>query len=255
MSSAIRRLIVNADDLGRTTGINQGVAEAHAKGIVTSATLMVNYPAALDVPELSRDHPRLGIGLHVALTGGASTLPASEIPSLLDAGGTLPAKPEGLASLDPDPAHVLAEARAQLARFRGILGRLPTHFDSHHHSHNVPAVFDAIVTLAQENDRPMRSTSPEMTERLRAAGVKTTDRFVDSFFGEGATLATLDRVLLDLEPGVTEIMCHPAYVDDELRSTSGYAVPREGERRALQNNELRPTLQTLGIRLVSFEAL
>ncbi len=248
-------LIVNADDLGRTAGINCGIAEAHADGIVSSATLMVNYPAAREVGKLSKENPRLGIGLHVALTGGAAALPAARVRSLVDANGRLPAKPEDLATRSPDPAEVLAEARAQLERFQEIMARLPTHFDTHHHSHTVPAVFEAVVMLARETARPMRSTSPQMAEQLRRRGVKTPDRFVDAFFGEGATEDTLERVLRDLESGATELMCHPAYVDDELRSSSGYAVAREAERRALLSRRVRDTIESAGIRLVSFAEL
>jgi len=128
--STQKRLIVNADDLGRTPGINAGIFEAHDKGVVTSATLMVNYPAASAVAELSRSAPGLGIGLHVALTGGPSALPPEQIPSLLDASGHLPAKPEGLGGARLE--HVLLEARAQLRRFRELMGRDPSHLDSHH---------------------------------------------------------------------------------------------------------------------------
>src|SRR5262245_19132756 len=110
-----RRLIVNADDLGRTPGINRGVVAAHRHGIVSSATLMVNYAAAAEVKTLARQHPGLGIGLHLALTGGPSTLPPERIPSLVDGNGRLPAKPEG--HKNPSPEETLAEAEAQLARF------------------------------------------------------------------------------------------------------------------------------------------
>lgn len=254
-TSAEKLLIVNADDLGRTAGINRGIAEAHAKGLVSSATLMVNYPAAREVADLSREHPRLGIGLHIQLTGGVAVSDPQKIPSLFDTTGALAAKPEGLAAIAPKADEVLLEVRAQLQLFREIMGRLPTHFDTHHHSHEVPAVLDVVMTLARETGRPMRSSSAEMTKRVREAGIKTSDRFIDAFFGDGATVDTLDKVLRELEGGVTELMCHPAYVDDELRSSSGYAEPREAERRALQNNELRAAIQSLGIRLVTFEAL
>src|SRR5207245_4475111 len=116
--------------------------EAHQRGIVTSATMMVNYPAAAEAAVLARENPRLGLGLHVALTGGPSALPPERIPSLLDDRDALPPKPDGLRRAEP--AEVLAEARAQLERFQELMGRLPTHFDSPHHSHRtVPAVFDA----------------------------------------------------------------------------------------------------------------
>lgn len=245
-----KRLIVNADDLGRTPGINRGILEAHRRGIVTSATLMVNYPAAEEAATIARDNPGLGIGLHVQLTGGPSALPPERLQSMVDALGRLPSKPEGL--LGPDPAEVLAEARAQLARFQSILGRLPTHFDSHHHSHRTAAVLEALVTLGRETGRPVRNASPEMAARLRREGIKTTDRFVEDFFDDDATLEGLLGILRRLQPGATELMCHPAVVDDELRAGSGYAEPRTRELEVLTREEAKGAVREEGIELVHF---
>jgi len=248
-----RRLIVNADDLGRTPGINRGVFEAHQRGIVTSATLMVNFPAASPAAALAAESPRLGIGLHLALTGSVPTLPAAAVPSLVDPGGRLPAKPEGLAGADP--REILAEARAQLRRCRALLGRLPTHLDSHHHSHRWPAVLDAVVAIAHETGRPVRAASPEVRERLRREGIATTDHFSEDFYGEGATLDGLVRILGGLPDGTTEIMCHPAVVDPELRSGSGYAEPRAVELAVLTDPRVRRIVELEGIRLIHFGEL
>lgn len=245
-----KRLIVNADDLGRTPGINSGIFEAHLKGVVTSATLMVNYPAAAAVAELSRGAPALGIGLHVALTGGPSTLPPEQIPSLVDGAGHLPPKPEGLEGARLE--HVLLEARAQLKLFRKLMGREPTHLDSHHHSHRLPVVLDALVTLAWETGLPVRNASPETLRRLRAEDIPTTDHFVETFFDAGVSLPNLLQILDAVPPGTTEIMCHPAHVDDELRRTSSYAAVRERELAVLTDREVRQALQALGIRLATF---
>lgn len=249
----MRRLIVNADDLGRTRGINAGVARAHAEGIVTSATLMVAYPAAREVAALSAAHPRLGIGLHVALTGGPPLLPPARLRSLVDAGGRLPARPEGLAGADP--AEIAAEARAQLERFRELLGRLPTHLDSHHHSHRLPAVLDALTALAREHGLPVRAASAGVAERLRQEGLRTTRTFVEDFFGEQATLPTLERVLARLPPGTSELMCHPAVVDDELRASSGYAAPRDQELAVLASPAALAAVRAAGVELAHFGEL
>jgi predicted glycoside hydrolase/deacetylase ChbG (UPF0249 family) len=249
-----KKLIVNADDLGRTEGINEGIFDAHRRGIVTSATVMVNYPAARRVAVLSRDSPALGIGLHVVLSGGAPALPPEQVRSMVDANGRLPTKPGGLAAADR--AEVLAEVRAQLKRFREIMGRDPTHFDSHHHSHReVPAVFDAMLTLAWETGLPVRSTSATMADQLRREGVPTPDHFVEEFYGEGATLNDLIGIVEDLPAGTSELMCHPAVVDEELRLTSGYVEPRTRELDVLTNVAVRQAVQRSGIRLISYGQL
>jgi predicted glycoside hydrolase/deacetylase ChbG (UPF0249 family) len=253
MTIMATRLIVNADDLGRTRGINAGIATAHRAGIVTSATLMVNYPAAAEVRALAAANPALGIGLHVQLTGGPAQLPAARLPSLVGRDGLLPPKPEGLG--EADPAEVLAEVRAQLVRFRELLGRDPSHFDSHHHSHRVGAVFAAVVAVARETGRPVRLADAQMGPLLRREGIATSDRFEEGFFDSAATLDTLLAIVAKLAEGTTELMCHPAVVDDELRESSSYALPRQRELELLTDPELKDALRARGVELTSFAAL
>ena len=248
--SSDKLLIVNADDLGRTTGINSGIFEAHSNGLVTSATLMVAFPAAVEAASRLDDFPDLGVGLHVALTGVPSILPTERLPSLTDASGRFHAKPEGL--VEPAPEEVLMEARAQFDRFLELTGLLPTHLDSHHHSHRHPVVCDALVTLAAKHDLPIRNSSPEIGSRLRREGVATTDFFVEDFFGEDARLDILIEILGGIRPGITEVMCHPAHVDDELRSTSGYADNRERELEVLTSPQALQAVQDFNLRPVHF---
>ncbi len=249
-SSGNRVLIVNADDLGRTSGINSGIFEAHNDGLVTSATLMVAYAAAEEAASRLDDFPDLGVGLHVALTGGPSILPAERLPSLTDGLGRLPAKPEGL--VQPALEEVMLEARAQFDRFLELTGRLPTHLDSHHHSHRHPVVCEALIALAREHDLPIRNASPDVGELVRRQGVTTTDSFVEDFFGEDAQLGNLIGILGNIRPGVTEIMCHPARVDDELRSSSSYADERDRELEVLTSAPALQAVQELGLRSAHF---
>lgn len=249
----VKRLIVNADDFGRTPGVNRGIVDAHRAGIVTSATLMVNQPAAPEAPALAKANPDLGIGLHVALTGGPPTLPADQIRSLVDGEGRLPSQPEGLQGADS--GEVLAEVRAQLRRFREIMGAFPTHLDTHHHAHRVPAVLEALVAVSWETGLPVRSTSREMRERFRVERIRTADHFVEGFFGDGATLENLIRILSQAELGTTELMCHPAVVDEALKAGSRYAEARSRELSVLTHRDVRQSIQAAGIRLIHFGAL
>jgi predicted glycoside hydrolase/deacetylase ChbG (UPF0249 family) len=253
MKTDERRLIVNADDLGRTQGINDGIFEAHALGLVTSATLMVAYPAAQDAAAHWARYPDFGIGLHVALTGGPPVLAPAQVPSMVDEQGRLPAKPDGLAGAKPE--EVRAEVQAQFDRFRQLTGRLPTHLDSHHHSHRLPVVCEQVIQLAQQWQLPVRKASPEVSQSLRQAEIATTDVFVEDFFGDDATLEVLLRILQELEPGVTEVMCHPAHIDDELRLSSSYVDDRETELTVLTHPEARQALEDGGIHLTHFGKL
>jgi predicted glycoside hydrolase/deacetylase ChbG (UPF0249 family) len=248
--SGAKRLIVNADDFGHTPGINQGVLEAHRRGVVTSATLMVAHPAAASAAALAAEAPSLGVGLHLAFTGGPSVLPAAQLPSLTEQTGGLPSRVDALAAADS--AELVAEARAQVRRFRDLLGRPPTHLDTHHHAHRFPAVLEAIVTLAWETGLPVRSLSAEMRARFARERIPTVDRFVDSFYGDGATLEGLLRVLAGLDLETTELMCHPAVVDDVLRAEGGHSEPMSRELAVLTHQEARHAIQAAGIRLIHY---
>jgi predicted glycoside hydrolase/deacetylase ChbG (UPF0249 family) len=246
-------IIVNADDLGRSVGINDGIFEAHSRGLVTSATLMVGFPAAEDAAQRMALYPDLGVGLHATLTGGAPTLPPKRVPSLVDSDGQLPRRPEALAGVDC--ADVLAELSNQFALFTRLTGRAPTHLDSHHHSHRLPVVLEAIVTLARQHDLPVRRASAEVGHRLRLDRVRTTDAFVERFFGPDATLEALLDILhaiLRGGAGVTEIMCHPGYADDELRRSSTYADAREAELEVLTHPEAFQAIRELELTPVHF---
>lgn len=243
-------LIVNADDLGRTAGINSGVFDAHARGLVSSATLMVNFLAAKEMTAELQNYPDLGVGLHVALTRGKPTLSPEQVSSLVNELGNLPDRPEGLA--EADGGQILDEVRAQLARFEELTGRLPTHLDGHHHVHRIPKVCDALMTVAKETGLPIRNAGPEVEARLGRAGVRTTDGFVERFFGSEARLDVLLEILHRLPPGTTELMCHPAYIDHELRADSSYVEERELELVALTHADARRALEAEGIRLANF---
>src|SRR3954466_16019015 len=82
--SAARRLIVNADDFGRSRSINEAVVRAHREGVLTTASLMVNEPACDEAVALARENPRLGVGLHLSLLCGRSALPPENIPGLVN---------------------------------------------------------------------------------------------------------------------------------------------------------------------------
>lgn len=245
-----RRLVVNADDLGRTPGINDGIFEAHSHGIVSSATLMVGFEAARDAAAQIADHPRLGVGLHVTLTGARPTLPPEEVPSLVDGEGRFAPKPEAIGKIAP--AEVLAEARNQLRLFHELVGRPPTHLDSHHHSHRHPAILEALVELAREHGLPVRRSSPAIARRLSAAGLRTTDAFVERFFDREASVDVLLEILSAAGPGSTEVMCHPGRVDDELRFGSSYSEPREREIAVLCDPAVAAAVRHGGFQLASF---
>jgi predicted glycoside hydrolase/deacetylase ChbG (UPF0249 family) len=251
----VKRLIVNADDFGRTRGVNAGVVEAHIYGIVTSTTVMVLEPAAEEgVADARRRAPRLSLGLHFELTGGG--LPASSpdrIPSLLVDGRFL----RFAVDLPPElPREEIArELDAQIFLFEKMAGVAPSHLDSHHHSALHPSVQPVFAQAALRLGIPARASSSEAREALRSAGVRTPDRFIDSFYGPEATAANLREILLGLAHETTELMCHPGRADERLLSGSSYARERERELALLCHPEVKAAVAEQGIELISFREL
>jgi len=156
----VRRLIVNADDLGLTSGINRAIAEAHARGIVTSATLMANSGAFNEAAALARSltgtTPHFSVGCHVVLVDGDPVLPAQRIPSLMQPGvqngshfrtalGDF-AVASFRRKLQPD--EIEAEAAAQMQRLQ-TAGVALSHFDTHKHVHMFPAVLRPLLRAAR----------------------------------------------------------------------------------------------------------
>ncbi len=229
-----RRLIVNADDFGQSPGVNRGVVQAHEHGIVTSASLMVRWPAAAEAAAYARTRPELSVGLHLDLGEW----------EYVD--GTWRAHYQ---VVDPeDRTAVAEEVTRQLNAFRQLMGRRPTHLDSHQHVHR----YDPVRTrLRRAGDRlgiPVRSFTP----RARYSG---------EFYGQdgrGAPMPhaiTTDALLGLLErlpPGVTELGCHPGYGDD---LTTMYREERAREVESLCDPAVRAAVTGLGIELCSFADL
>jgi hopanoid biosynthesis associated protein HpnK len=148
-----RRLIVNADDFGRSPSINQAVICAHREGILTSASLMVNETGMDAAVRLAKENPRLGVGLHLTLLMGRSALPADKIPGLVNLRGEFSENPVGAGmsyffkrSLRE---QLRAEIHAQFDKFRST-GLPLDHVNGHLHLHLHPAIFRILMEDAEE---------------------------------------------------------------------------------------------------------
>ncbi|MEO8191354.1 MAG: ChbG/HpnK family deacetylase [Acidobacteriota bacterium] len=251
----MKRLIVNADDYGRTAGINQGTIDAHLRGIVSSTTVMILESAAAEGIELAlRTAPRLSLGIHCVLTGGGPPAsPAGRLKTLAPAGvfaRNAEALPETI-----DPEEVRAELSAQIERFESLAGRPPSHLDSHHHSALHPSIQPIFAAIAAERGLPVRASSPAAAAALRDHGLRVPDRFLDGFYAEGATVENLLALISDLPQGTSELMCHPGYPDAALLAGSTYARERVREVDALCDPSVRARLADRGVDLVAFDAL
>jgi len=250
-----RLLIVNADDFGRSAGVNHGIVRAHREGIVTSTTLMTNAPGTAHAATLAATTPGLAIGVHLVLTYARPLLNPSRIRSLVREDGSF-WRPTELLARPIDRREALLEYRAQFARARELVGREPTHVDTHHWVHDHPALSWAICELALETGAAARTHTPEQRDEYRAKGVRTPDHFMREFQHPGhIEVADLLALLLRLDEGVTELMCHPGEPDPELVATSAYARERPIELATLTAPKVRAAIESQGIRLITFADL
>jgi chitin disaccharide deacetylase len=230
-----RILIVNADDFGLAPSVNRGIVAAHERGVVTSTSLMVRGAAAAQAADSARAHPELNVGLHVDLYEWSHR------------GGEWVADYE---VVDPsDAAAVAHEIERQLASFRVLLSRDPTHLDSHQHAHREAPVDAVLGRVADDLGVPLRD---------RDTGI----RYRGDFYGQSGkgepcpdaiTVESLDRIIASLDPGVTELGCHPGERDPELAST--YRDERAAELAVLCDPRARAAIERHGVRLASFAEL
>ena len=244
-----RHLVVNADDLGLTTEVNDGIFDAHERGVLTSASLFANAPATRDAITRLRDLPSLGVGCHLTLVDGRPTLSPDRIPTLVDDDGRFRRswKPFIVACmLGRVSLHeVEHELTAQVCRLVEQGVRL-THLDSHKHVHAYPAIFSIVAHIAARFGIPVLRVPFERGWSLRADArsrwnvryqaalnaatwpwsrrsyevaaslrLQTPD-FAGRHHTGVLTMSVLEEIVRRLRPGVTELMVHPGFVDDEL---------------------------------------
>ena len=224
-----RLLVVNADDLGLSEAVNEGIFHAHAEGVVTSASLMVRQGAAPAAAEAAASHPELAIGLHV------------------DLGEWIYERGEWIQAYlhcdTDDRDAVEAECRAQLERFRALLGGDPTHLDSHQHVHESEPVAGVAAALAAELGVPLRNRA------IRYEGGFYGQSGKGEAFPDGISLERLTAMIRALPPGWTEIGCHPAAGPVP---TSSYDAERQVELRTLCDPSIGEALNVTNVKLCSF---
>lgn len=286
----MRRLIVNADDFGFTSGVNRAIVEAHSRGIVTSSTLMAKGPAFDEAVQLARSAPELSIGCHVVLIDGEPVLPAEEIPSLTVSqrfrDGLKSFAARALTGRISQP-EICREAAAQIQKIQSS-GISVSHVDTHKHTHLFPKILRPVLRAARECGvrairnpfgprLPMRSSElmqrPNLWTRYAETRVLSMfDRKFQSavdeegFVTTDGTLGievtgTLDETLFHaiaecIPEGTWEFVCHPGYNDAELQQArTRLRESREAELRVLTLPAAREVLATKGIELISYRDL
>ena len=246
------KAVFNADDFGYSKGVNLGILEAYAHGVVRSTTIMAGMPGFDHAVGLARENPGLKIGVHLTLTTGKSV--GGAYKTLTDGDGSflrLSEVESRAKSGETDLAEVEAEYEAQIQKVLAA-GIKPDHFDSHHHTHNLPGIVEVFLKLAKKYGVGVRIYDKGLLKG-EYAGVKTTGAFDDTFFNETATAEDLRRILSSHTEDSVEVMCHPAYVDSFVLGSSSYNTQRAIELEVLTSPDIMSFIAGRGIELASFD--
>ena len=218
-----KHVIMNADDFGASAGINRGIIECHARGVVTSTSLMVTGRAVEEAVAMSRDHPALSLGLHWDCWG------------------------EDERKFDlQDLEAVRAEIRRQLEEFERLTGKLPTHLDSHRHAHKGKRVMPVFQAFAGALGIPLRGDG-----RVRSIGGFYAQWEWKVTNLEYVSVPFLQKLLgEEVSEGWNEFSCHPGYASPDFQSV--YLKEREVEVVTLTDPRIRETIAALGLRLASY---
>jgi predicted glycoside hydrolase/deacetylase ChbG (UPF0249 family) len=290
----LRNLIVNADDLGWTAGVNRGIIEGHRGGLITSTSLLANGRAFPDGVCLAKSNPELGVGVHLNLSDGPPTASPALIKSLVNARGEFAGGPESLlirlARRILHTEEVELEWDAQITKICGA-GIRPTHLDGHKHVHMLPGLFETALRLAKKygigairvshEDSKLRAVLSAGKEQKRSvllkqgvqarglkllaldakdlahrAGIATTNYFCGIAQTGVLMREGVERLLEILPEGYTELMCHPGYADEQLlKSNTRLQESRQTELAILTDSGIRKLVATRGIRLINFKDL
>ena len=287
----MKNLIVNADDLAWTDGVNRGIRDAFRGGIVTSTSLLANGAAFPEAVKVAKSAPRLGVGVHLNLSDGVPIADRESVTSLLNDDGDFTDGPESLLLKRARRRLVLDEVEkewdAQIQKVRDS-GIRPTHLDGHKHVHMLPGLFEIALRLARKHGIEAIRVSLEESSlrtalasgsqdrarvvikqgiqaralkvlardaRIQAArmGIATADYFCGIAQTGELTFEGVERLLKNLPEGTTELMCHPGYADEVLQKTATrLQASRRKELEILTDTRIRNLVASQGIRLIDY---
>jgi predicted glycoside hydrolase/deacetylase ChbG (UPF0249 family) len=274
-------LIVNADDFGLTEGINRGIIDGFKDGIITSASLIPTMPAFEHAVKLAKENPDLDIGVHLSLTVGKPCSNSNRLSSICLQGEFMRSYLGVITNICTNRVgteDIKNEMSRQIRKVQGV-GLRVSHIDSHQHIHMVPHIFGLLLELMKEHEIPFLRIPDELVStrmlltvkgwgllilgltakvsrrKVARARVRTARRFLGLSCSEAMSLHDLTQVLESLEPGISELMCHPGYNDDTLGSIYHKPSFREEELAALTHQQTLELVRQRDIRLTNYTAL
>lgn len=280
-----KRIIINADDFGLCSGVNKAVAQGHTDGVLTSATIMANMPAADEAVKIAKRLPSLGVGVHLNLLEGRPISKDACVKCLLNADGQFAFSQFNLSLLSTGWHKIRNAIRAELAdQIQWVIdnGLAPTHLDSHKHIHSFPAIFPVVCESArrfgiaavrftmepkQVSKMPWPLSSKDGKRRAgRIRAMAKINRMQNSHFLKTDALlgvAHLGRIDANFFKAVTlynsartcEVMTHPGLADGTDQSQTQLVQQRKAELEALCSERTRQYFKDAGIKLVHYGEL
>jgi len=287
----VKNLIVNADDLGWTDGVNRGILDAFRGGIVTSTTLLANGAAFAEAVKAAKSAPRLALGVHLNLSDGEPVADRESVISLLNDDGCFASGPESLLWKRARRGLILDEVEeewdAQIQKVRDA-GIRPTHLDGHKHVHMLPGFFEIALRLAKKHGieairvsleesslraalasgsqhragvvmkqgvqaRGLKLLARDARKQAARMGIATADYFCGIAQTGELTLEGVEQLLKNLPEGTTELICHPGYADEALQKTATrLQASRQKELQILTDTRIRNLVASQGIRLIDY---
>jgi len=280
-----RRLIINADDFGLCEAVNSAVAQAYREGVLRSATIMANMPAAEDAVKIAKEMPGLGVGVHLNLSEAAPLSKDESVRSLVNHAGGFAFSPYVLSALSMGVHRIRNAIRAELAaQIQWVIDRgiVPTHLDSHKHIHCFPAIFTIVCDLARRfkigavrwafEPRQVLTVPWPLSEKRakRKVGLIRTmariNRLQQPFFLKtDCLLGVVHTGRIDVNffravslyntAAVAEVMTHPGFSDGLDPAKTRLGRQRKTELEALCDERTRRYLKEAGIKLVHYGQL
>jgi hopanoid biosynthesis associated protein HpnK len=287
---AARRLIINADDFGLTDGVNRAIAEAHSRGVVTSATLMATGAAFDGAVAVAKQNSKLSVGCHVLLVDGVPAAKAADLPTLVKENqfqSSLLKFVQAAVRGRLNPQEIAAEVAAQIRKLQQA-GISVSQVDTHKHTHMFPAVLRPLLEAARQcgvravrnpfaplkplawahlarrprlwtrytEVRALRGFAASFRRAVAEMGMLTTD----GSFGVLSTGALDEKLFTSIcgciPEGTWEFVCHPGYNDAALSGVrTRLRASRELELKVLTSPEAKEALQRHGIELISYREL
>lgn len=279
----MKRLLVNADDLGLSEGVTDGIIEAYERGIVTSTSIIAAGTAFGHAVKQVLSHKGLGVGVHLTLVEEQPVSDPADIPSLVQPNGKLPRNYTQLLSGvllgRIRSEHIERELRAQVVKCLDA-GLTPTHLDSHQHVHALPSIFRIVIRSAEDFHIggiriPRDSPAPAVFWRegffektalclmahwdahlLSGRPLYTCDRMAGLFDSGALSELRLLEILENLQDGTTELVCHPG--KEDAKASAKYAhwhYDWKTELNALSSEAVRDAVRARGIELISYNEL